>query len=678
MANKISTQLIIDGKNKAGAAFNEAEGQLNKLGLSAKAAGAYIAGALSITALAAFVKTSIDAADAASKSASAVGLAVEEYTALQYAAELAGVGAGELDAGLSKLNRTIDAAANGGQAQAEAFDRLGISVVDAGGKVKSSEQVLAEIADKFATMPNGVQKSAIAMELFGRSGAKLIPLLNGGSAGLEELRKEAEAYGLVISSDTAASAEAFNDNLSRLGKVTTGAGNQIAAGLLPSLESLSELLVNVNKEGTASSTIATLLGGAMKVLATVVLVTANAFGSLGRFIGASAAAAVAVAKGEFSQAAEIMRDVGAENAREQGLMISRVKELWSGAGEAAAAAAIELKGRQLLMVGDLKRTTDAMSEQLKQQVKDAKSALAERVKVERDAAKQLEDAKKAQLDTEKRYSELRARLNGAGGGEPDYGQAQALKVAARNALQAGDLEKAKSQAQAAAKILDDLAAAGGDTYGLQGFADELQRIEQSADQINVDRAKQSFNKAEADAERLKTVLDEASKVEVSIDLPPEQIERIKGIMQGLAAEISQTMVITPKVALPQPGEADSEGYVFVPNLPTPPGFAKGTNSAPPGMAWVGEEGPELVNFAGGEQVLTATASQNLMARLAGLNIPDLSAGLVETAASATPSMPNLGRLAMDFGRGDELEVFTTKDGALNLQRLATKLGRKRR
>jgi len=676
MSNKITTQLIIDGKNKAGAAFAEADQQLNKIGLSAKAAGTYIAGALSVTALAAFVKNSINAADAATKSASAVGLAVEEYTALTYAAKLAGVGSGELDAGLSKLNRTIDAAANGGKAQVEAFDRVGISVVNASGQIKSSDQVLAELADRFQQMPDGVQKSAIAMELFGRSGAKLIPLLNGGAEGLEALRKEAEALGLIISEDTAAKAEVFNDNITRLGEAGAGAGNQIAAELLPSLVDLSQLLVDVNKEGEAGRVVADVLGGALKVLATVVLVAANGFGSLGRLIGASAAAAVSVAKGEFTQAADIMREVGEENAREQGLMIKRVKDLWSGAGEAATQAAVEQKKQQQIMVSDLKQTTEAMGEQLKKQVKDAKSALAERIKAEREAAKQLEDAKKAQLDTEKRYSEALAKLGGAGG-DPSYGQAQALKVSARAALAGGDVEGAKKQAQAALEVLNQLAAAGESTYGFEGFIRELQAIEQSADQINVDKAQASFNKAEEDAKRLKVVLDEASNVKVSVELPPEEIARIKGVMQALAAEISNSMVITPKVAMPQAGQADEDGYVFVPNLPKPPGFAKGTNSAPAGMAWVGEKGPELVNFAGGEQVLTATASQNLMTRLAGLNIPDFGAGISEAAASAAPSMPNLGRVAIEMG-GEEVGLYASPTDALNLKQLATKFGRSRR
>ena len=673
MSNKITTQLIIDGKNKAGAAFAEADQQLNKLGLSAKAAGSYIAGALSVTALAAFVKTSIDAADAATKSASAVGLAVEEYTALQYAAELAGVGTAELDAGLSKLNRTIDAAANGGQAQVELFDRVGVSVLTAAGKVKTGDQVLAELADRFQQMPDGVQKSAIAMELFGRSGAKLIPLLNGGAAGLEELRKEAEALGLVISGEAAAQAEVFNDNLSRLGKAGAGAGNQIAAELLPSLSDLSQLLVDLNKNSEATSVVANVLSGAMKVLATVAIAVGTSFTTTGGAIAGVASSIAAAARGDFSQAKQILLDAASDYEKGVSSILDRTGKLWKGAGAATAAAAVELKGRQLLMVGDLKRTTDAMAEQLKQQVKDAKAALAERVKVEREAAKQLEDAKKAQLDTEKRYSEALAKLGSAGAGDPSYGQAQALKVGARAALAGGDVEGAKKQAQAALDVLTQLAAAGENTYGFEGFIRELQAIEQSADQINVDKAQASFNTAAENAAKLKAVLDEASSVKVSVELPPEEIERIKGVMQGLAAEISQSMVITPTIAVGDVSATPSSGLAA--GLLPVEGFAKGTNSAPPGMAWVGERGPELVNFAGGEQVLTATASQNLMARMAGLNIPDLSAGISEAAASASPSMPNLGRLAMDFGGGDQVEVYTTKGDALNLQRLALKRGR---
>ena len=670
MARNVTTQLIIEGKNKAAAALKEADGQLNKIGLSAQKAGAFIAGALSITALSAFVKTSIDAADAASKSASAVGLAVEEYTALQYAAELAGVGGAELDAGLSKLNRTIDAAANGGAAQAETFDRLGISVQDASGKIKSGDQILAEVADKFQTLPNGVQKSAIAMELFGRSGAKLIPLLNGGAEGLEELRKEAEALGLVISTDMAAQSEVFNDNLTRLGKATTGAGNSIANDMLPSLVEVSELLVDVNREGEASNTIAALLGGAMKVLASAVLIASNGFGSLGRFIGASAAAAVSAANGDFSQAAEIMREVGRENAREQGILVKRLDDLWSGAGEATAAAAVEQKKQQQIMVGDLKRTTDELGKEVKRQVSDAKAALAERVEAERNASKALEEAKQAQLDTEKRYSEALAGLNS--GGDASFGQANALKVAARGALANGDIEGAKQKAQAALDVLQKLADAGENTFGFEGFIKELQAIEQNADQINVDKAQEGFDKAKASAAELKTILDDLKSVKITIDLPAAELERVKAQLEQLQ------VVITPKVALPKAGEADADGYVFVPDLPPAPRFAAGGHVRGPGSG-TSDSIPALLS--NGEYVIRAAAVRKLgkgYLDLINNGIPlrrfDDGGAVESIAAMAGPSFPDLGRVAFEMG-GEQFNVYASPGDALNLQRLVMKRGR---
>lgn len=679
MAGKINTQLIIEGKNKAGAAFKQADSQLSQLGASAKKAGAFIAAALSVGALSSFVKTSIDAADAASKSAQAVGLAVEEYTALSYAAELAGVGASELDAGLSRLNRTIYAAVTGGSAQAEAFDRIGVAVLDAGGKLKTSDQILAEIADRFQSMPDGIQKSALAMELFGKSGARMIPLLNGGSAGLAELRKEAEALGLVISGTSAAQAEVFNDNLTRLGKVAEGAGNQIAADLLPSLADLTDLMVEVNKEGAATNVLAGVLGGGLKILATVVLIAANAFGSLGRFIGASAAAAVSAAKGDFSGAAEIMRSVGAENAKAQGEVIKRVKDLWSGAGEAAAAAAVEQKKQQQIMAGDLKRTTDEMAVQLKRQVSDAQSAVKARVKAERDAARDLEAAKKAQLDTEKRYSEALAKLRSGGAGDPSFGQFNALKVAARQDLQNGNIDGAKEKAQAALEVLNQLAAAGENAYGFEGFIKELQGIEQSADQINVDNAQKSFDEAAAQAAKLKVILDDLKAVKLSVDLPQEEIERIKGVMQQLATELGQAMVITPKIALPKVGEADSEGYVFVGNNPSVPKFATGGRVRGAGT---GTSDSITARLSNGEYVMRAAAvakfGPSFFDQLNnGLRLPAFAdGGLVSAAMSApaSPSFPHLGRLDINAG-GQTIPAYVDLDFAKQLSRTATKFGR---
>lgn len=215
--------------------------------LATIAAGAFTA---VLAGTAALVKSAIDAADAMSKQSQAAGVSVESLSALTYAADLSGVSQEELVKSLVKVSAAASEAQQGTASYAEAFDRLGIKVEDADGKLKNSDVLLAEIADKFAGMENGARKTAIATEIFGRAGAKLIPLLNGGSAGLEKMKQEAERLGIVISTEAAVASEAFNDNITRLQTAFRGITYQIAESVVPTLATLStRLLENARDAG---------------------------------------------------------------------------------------------------------------------------------------------------------------------------------------------------------------------------------------------------------------------------------------------------------------------------------------------------------------------------------------------------------------------------------------------
>lgn len=190
------------------------------------------------------VKQQIDAADEASKAAQVAGVTTEAYTALAYAADLSGVSTEALGTSLTKLNKSI--ADNN-----VAFKTLGIAVKTSGGDLKDSGVVLSEVADRFSKMPDGARKAQLAVELFGKSGAQLIPLLNGGADGLEQLTKEAQRLGIVISTETGKNAEDFNDSLTKLHKVQQGLALGIAKDLLPSLLNLStRVLQNAQDFGT--------------------------------------------------------------------------------------------------------------------------------------------------------------------------------------------------------------------------------------------------------------------------------------------------------------------------------------------------------------------------------------------------------------------------------------------
>ena len=641
MASKV--EVVIDGKNKAGPAFKEANKQLGDISSQAKAAGAAIVAALSVSAVSSFIQNSIDAADAAGKSAQATGLLVDEYTALKYAAELAGVGTEKLDGALGKFNKTIDGAAQGGKSQTEAFKRLGISVRDAEGNVKTSGALLAEVADKFQQLPDGVQKSALAMQLFGKSGAAMIPLLNEGAAGLAEMRKEAEALGVVIGPEMVARSEVFNDNLTKISQAADGAANGVTADLLPSLVSLSELMVDLNKNTGAASVIGRALGGVLKVMTSGVLTLGAGFQILGSSIAAAAAEAVAIAKGDFAGAADILRQARQDNMDTFENLASRIDNLWSGQAEAAAEAAVALKNTENKIAADAAKNTEELTDQQKKLVAATKDSLAKRVALERDAARQLDAAKKAQLDTEKRYKDARAQLSAGSSGEASYGQAQALKVSARQSAQSGDVEGAKLKAQAALKQLQDIAENGGNTYGFAGFIEELHAIEQTADKISVDGAEASLKAAKDSAAQLKAELDAIKDVKINPELDPSSRAKLVADMQALAAEIGQTLTIPVQMVAVAPvgtGSADASQL---------PGHARGGHIRGPGT---GTSDSILARLSNGEFVMRAAAVRkygpDFMAKLNGLRLPGFASGGLIGAAMSAP----IGQSGRDLGRVD--------------------------
>lgn len=221
------------------------------------AAATALAGALAVG-----VKRTIDAADDLGKMSQKFGLTVEELSRLKYVADLSGISLDSLGAGFRKLSQNMVAFANGSTGPAaQAFAALGISVANADGSMKSSSAVMTEIAGKFGLMEDGAQKTALAEALFGRSGADLIPMLNAGADGLAAMMAEADRLGIVISGSTAAAAEAFNDNLSRMATAQDAIVLKITAAMLPALERLSEELMGfVNNEAAISAAASGIVG----------------------------------------------------------------------------------------------------------------------------------------------------------------------------------------------------------------------------------------------------------------------------------------------------------------------------------------------------------------------------------------------------------------------------------
>jgi phage-related minor tail protein len=221
-----------------------AEKNFKQISSFAKTAAGSLAALYGASSAAGFIKTQIDLADATGKMAQKVGLSVEELSKLQYAAKLADVDAGQLQGGLVRLSKGMIEAANNTGTARNAFAAMGISIKNTDGTLKSSGQVLDEVANKFAGYEDSATKTALAVQLFGRAGADLIPLLNAGASGIKEAGDELERFGAVISTNAAKNAELFNDNITRLTTVGSALGQSIANDILPYLNRLtSEFLV---------------------------------------------------------------------------------------------------------------------------------------------------------------------------------------------------------------------------------------------------------------------------------------------------------------------------------------------------------------------------------------------------------------------------------------------------
>lgn len=247
-------EIVLSATDKTRAAFKSAQANLTSFKNSVTSGVALAArafGPLGVAIGAAFqgisVKVAIDAADELGKLSQKTGVAVESLSALKYAGELSDVAVGDLADGFKKLGNNMVSAASGGKEAAAAFSAIGVKVTTAAGTLRNTDDVLGDVADRFAGYEDGAAKAALATELFGKNGAALIPFLNNGRAGLVELRDEAEKLGVVFGSDLAKKSEEFNDNMTRLSQAAKGVSLSMASDLLPALVAVTQQLLEGRK-----------------------------------------------------------------------------------------------------------------------------------------------------------------------------------------------------------------------------------------------------------------------------------------------------------------------------------------------------------------------------------------------------------------------------------------------
>jgi len=231
-----------------------------------------IAGAL---ALGKIVSNSAQALDKIDKMSQRLGMSVESFQEWDYILSQAGVSIDQMQMGMKTLAQRAVEAAEGIGKGSENFRKLKINVVGANGKIKDQTVLFEETIKKLQAMESGMEKTALAQELFGRSGQELLPLLNSEAQGIDELKKKAEELGLIQSEKAVKAGVQFTDTLDSTKRMLGSLSIELGTTFMPMLEDLMNWLQQ-NKETVLAFTQALeiafrVLGAAIKLIIDIIM-----------------------------------------------------------------------------------------------------------------------------------------------------------------------------------------------------------------------------------------------------------------------------------------------------------------------------------------------------------------------------------------------------------------------
>ena len=241
MASDSMSSVLKQAADNANGSLSKIEQDMARFGQSALRVGTHmnLIGKQITSSVFNIVKEAADYGDASAKTARAVGLQTEEWQKLAYAAEFAGVSHEELQSSMNKFNKFINAATSGSKKELQIFNDLGVRLKDASGALRPQQEIFKDFSEIFSQVGESATKSALEMELFGKSGGKLATLLDSGRESIEAMGDEAERLGLVFDGKKW---EELKDSMLRVNKAFLGTKLQIADALSPAIEKTTALI----------------------------------------------------------------------------------------------------------------------------------------------------------------------------------------------------------------------------------------------------------------------------------------------------------------------------------------------------------------------------------------------------------------------------------------------------
>lgn len=234
-------EMLVTGKDTTKEMFKNVEHNLDSIGTNMQKVGTIAVGmGVAIgTAMVAMSNKTAEAADSFAKFERASGVSSETLAALQFAIQRWGGAASDIEMGLKKLSKAIVDADSGLETYKKTFDRMNISTRNAQGELKSVTEIMPEMMDWFQRTEGATLKLATAVELFGRPGLKMVPLLNQGAEGMKELTERAKRLGIIFSGDALQAGEDYQDAMLDIKQSVNGLTFALGVELLPVIKDVT-------------------------------------------------------------------------------------------------------------------------------------------------------------------------------------------------------------------------------------------------------------------------------------------------------------------------------------------------------------------------------------------------------------------------------------------------------
>jgi len=242
MAKSRLLEIVIGAKDKTKTAISSVKSGFNTLvGVGLKVTGGIAAGFAAITAAATLVYSkTADVIDNLAKMSSRLGLAVEDLQAIRTEAGYAGVSVGEMDTAIRMMESNLSDAARGIGTAKDAIEGLGLSAEEL--QRQGPAQALQTILDALGKIPDATNRTAAAMDIFGRAGTQILTLT---SQSIRDARKEIDDLGISLSKDQTKAVEDANDAWSRFKSIFGGIAGQFTATMAPAVKAVSDRLVSL-------------------------------------------------------------------------------------------------------------------------------------------------------------------------------------------------------------------------------------------------------------------------------------------------------------------------------------------------------------------------------------------------------------------------------------------------